>query len=84
MKNILNFIIGKIAENPKEIEIEEIQNENGILFLNIIAPQEQIGMLIGKSGRIIQAIRNTMKIVAVKNNLRINVGIREKEVVAQV
>lgn len=77
MKKLLEFIISKIIDN-ENIVIEEIKNEGNTVSFNIISPKEKIGSLVGKNGRIIQAIRNVMKIAAVKSNSLINISILEK------
>ncbi|MCL4353488.1 KH domain-containing protein [Patescibacteria group bacterium] len=76
MKNILNFIVSSIADDPTKIEIEEEEN-NGFITLTVKAPQDQMGRLIGKQGKIIRSIRNVMKIPAVKQNKRVNITLQE-------
>lgn len=76
MKDILKFIVSSIAEDPKQIEIEEEEN-NGFVTIAIKAPQDQMGRLIGKQGKIIRSIRNVMKIPAIKQNKRINITLSE-------
>jgi uncharacterized protein len=79
MKKLLEFIIHKIIEGDETIEIQEEQSENNAVSYIIKAPQEKIGYIVGKNGRIIQAIRNVIKIKAVKNNLLLlNIKVEEK------
>ncbi len=78
MKDFLQFLISKIVEKPEELEIAEATNEYGEIMLDIKAPSEQIGMIIGKRGKIIQAIRALVKILAVKENARVRVNVLEK------
>ena len=82
MKKLLEFILGKIIDSPKDITVEEIRGENNAFSFNIVAPKEKIGFIVGKNGRIIQAIRNAMKIAAVKeNSLILNIGVQEKQLI---
>ncbi len=76
MKKILTFIISGVVDDPKQIEIDEEEN-NGFITLTIKAPQDQMGRLIGKQGKIIRSIRNVMKIPAIKQNKRINITLSE-------
>lgn len=78
MKKFLEFIISQIIDEPENIEVEEIRNQESDVILNIISPKEKIGHLVGKEGRIIQAIRNLIKVLAVKENARVSVNIIEK------
>lgn len=77
MKDILFYIISSIVEDPKELEIEETE-ENGSVNLNAKIPKNDIGKVIGKEGKIIRAIRNVMKIAAIKQGKYINISLSEK------
>lgn len=74
MKDILLYILSSIAQNPKKIKINE-EEENGITNFTITLAQEDMGRVIGKEGRIIRAIRNVMKIPAIKQDKRINISL---------
>lgn len=79
MKKFLEFIIAQIIDNAKDIEVEEIRNGESDVTLNIKSPKEKIGHLVGREGRIIQAIRNLVKVIAVKENARVSINIIEKD-----
>jgi uncharacterized protein len=76
MKDILNYIIDCIVENPKEVKIEETE-ENGVVNLTITVAKEDMGRIIGKNGKIIRAIRNIMKIPALKQGKKVFVNLAE-------
>jgi uncharacterized protein len=79
MKKLLEFILNKIIDDDSQIQVEEKTEENNAVSLVVIAPKEKIGYIVGKNGRIIQAIRNIIKIFAVKNNqLLLNIKVEEK------
>lgn len=76
MKSILSYIVSSIVEKDKNVEITEME-ENGILNLNIKVDSSEMGKIIGKNGKVIKAIRNVMKIPAMKNNKRIYITLSE-------
>ncbi len=78
MKNTLEFVVTAIVDNPQDVVIEE-QEAEGIDNLTIHVHKDDMGKIIGKEGKIIRAIRNIMKIVAMKNNRRINVIIADNK-----
>lgn len=78
VKEFLKFILSKILDDSSDVSIEESTSEYNEQVYNIVSPKEKIAFLIGKEGRIIQAIRNLAKVLAVKQNLRIRVNISEK------
>jgi len=78
MKKALEYIVCAIVDNPKEVKIEE-KEENGIINFSIKVDNTDMGKIIGKKGRIIRAIRSVMTIPAIKDNKRINISIVEME-----
>ncbi len=76
MKQILEYILTLIIQKPEDLVVTETKvDEMNIQYL-ITANKEDVGKIIGKQGKIIQAIRNISKIWAIKNNkqIRIDVG----------
>lgn len=72
MKKTLEYIVKSIADNEKEVKIEETE-ENGIINFSIQVASSDMGKIIGKNGKIIRAIRNIMKIPATKQDKKINI-----------
>ena len=75
MQDFLKYLVSLIVDHPDEVNIEErILGENVSQYI-ISANQEDMGKIIGKEGKIIQAIRNVAKIMAIKENKQIRVEI---------
>lgn len=78
MKNTISYIISNILDDDSGVSIEE-EEIDGITNFKITSPKEKIGRIIGKEGRIIRAIRNIMRIPAIKQGKRINITLNETE-----
>ena len=76
MKKTLQYIVSSIVDNPKEIKINE-EELDGILTFTVQVADEDMGKIIGKNGKVIRAIRNLMRIPAIKQNKRINISLAE-------
>lgn len=76
MKDTLEFIIGALVDNPKDVAIVETEEDGVINFLVSVA-KEDMGKIIGKEGKVIRAIRNVMKIPAIKQGKRIQISLNE-------
>lgn len=76
MKQILEYIISLIIQKPEDLKVEETKVDDLNIQYIITANKDDVGKIIGKQGKIIQAIRNIAKIWAIKNNkqIRIDVG----------
>ncbi len=77
MKKLLEFIIKSIVDHPKDVLISETKDPSGILLLNLKVNQEDMGKVIGKEGNIIKAIRNVLRIKAIKENIRFALELTE-------
>lgn len=70
----LEHIIKVLVENPEEIEIR--QEEDGtIINLFVKANPSDYGSIIGKRGKMINNIKNILKVKAVKDGVKININI---------
>ncbi|OGH07951.1 MAG: hypothetical protein A2W22_06810 [Candidatus Levybacteria bacterium RBG_16_35_11] len=76
MKKALEYIITSIVDNPEGVKITETE-ENNVITFSIEVAKEDMGKIIGKNGKIIKAIRNVMKIPAMKAEKRIFVNLVE-------
>jgi uncharacterized protein len=76
MKKALEYIITQIVDDPEKIEIKE-QEEQGIINFAIKVAPSDMGKIIGKNGKVIRAIRNIVKISAIKQNKKINISLIE-------
>lgn len=77
MKQALSFIIANILDDPKSFDIRE-EEVDGIKNYILSVPQAEMGKVIGKEGKVIRAIRNVVKIPAIREGKRINISLEEK------
>jgi uncharacterized protein len=83
MKDTLLYILAQIVDHPDALEIHETNEESRIL-LHVRAHQEDYGKIIGKSGRIIKALRDLIKLIATKQNQYVDIVLEEDEQPEQV
>ena len=76
MKKALEYIVTQIVDNPENVEITEVE-DNGMINFAIKVANNDMGKIIGKNGKVIRAIRNVIKISAIKQNKKINIALTE-------
>lgn len=76
MKDFVAYIIKNLVDNPDKVRINEIGGTNTII-LELSVDKNDIGKVIGKQGKTINAIRTLIMSVASRNGLRVNLEILE-------
>ncbi len=65
-RKFVESVIKGVVEFPEQVELEEEVSGNTRTFLVRVA-SEDVGKIIGKSGRVVQAIRLVVSAVAAKS-----------------
>ena len=63
MKDLLEFIVKNILGKTAKFDIDE-KDDGSIVTLTVTTKDEDGGMIIGKQGKVIKAIRNLLRIKA--------------------
>ncbi len=77
MKDALEFFVKSITDQPENVVVVETADAAGIKVLEISVDPSDMGKVIGKGGKIIKALRDLIRVLAVKQNSRVNVVLRE-------
>lgn len=76
MKEFVEYIVKNLVDHPEHVCINEIGGTN-TRILELSVAKSDIGKIIGKKGKTINAIRTLLMSVASRNNIRINLEILE-------
>ena len=74
MQDLLEFLTKALVEHPDEVMVEELE-EDGDLVYEISVAEDDLGRVIGKGGRVANAIRSLAKAAAVRIDRRVIVDI---------
>ncbi len=74
MKNLVENIVCSLVDSPDQVVVGETAGES-VTVLEIRVAPDDVGKVIGKEGRIANAIRTVAKAAAAKNNRRVTVEI---------
>ncbi len=76
MENLLLVIVRSLVDKPESIRIE-VDNTapDGLIIYRVIVDDSDMGRVIGKQGRVAKSIRQIVKSVSVKKNLKVAVEI---------
>ena len=74
MKDLLEYIVKSIVAAPYAVKISEETSEDGLLIKLEVAPDDK-GRVIGRQGRVAQALRTLLRVKAAKDNIRVRLEI---------
>ena len=74
MQEMLLYITRALVEDPDAVEVEELE-EDGDLVFEITVDEDDLGRVIGRGGRVANAIRTVAKAAAVREERRVLVDI---------
>ncbi len=74
MTELLEFLVRALVEDPEAVVVEELE-EDGDLIYEITVAEGDLGRVIGKGGRVANAIRTIAKAAAVRLDRRVMVDI---------
>ncbi len=74
MKDLVLYIVKKLANKPDEIRVTESE-QDGVLQIRLDSADEDKGKIIGKQGKVIKAIRAVVSAAAAKTGKRVMVEV---------
>ncbi|MCB8925142.1 MAG: KH domain-containing protein [Ardenticatenaceae bacterium] len=76
MKDLVEYVVKSLVEAPDEVSIDEFE-ESDETVLELTVAGSDMGRVIGKSGRVINAIRTLAQVSAAKQGKRVSVELVE-------
>jgi len=74
MKDLVETLVRALVEKPEQVEVKQIDGERTSIFEVRVAP-EDLGRVIGREGRVANALRTVVKTAAIKDGRRVSVEI---------
>jgi predicted RNA-binding protein YlqC (UPF0109 family) len=76
MKELLEFLAASLVEDPAAVAVEEFDDEGDVVFELSVA-EDDLGRVIGRNGRVANALRTVMKAAATRAEKRVIVDIMD-------
>lgn len=74
MKELLEIMARSLVDDPESVTVTEEQKED-LLVLKLHVAKEDMGKVIGKSGRIARALRQVLNAAASREKIKVAVDI---------
>jgi len=74
MTELLELLVRSLVEDPGAVVVEELEEDDALVY-EITVAEDDLGRVIGKGGRVANAIRTIAKAAAVRLDRRVIVDI---------
>ena len=75
MRDLLDFLTRALVEYPEQVKVTEAEEIDGEVVLEVEVADDDLGRVIGRGGRIANALRSVMKAAATREDKRVVVDI---------
>ena len=75
MRDLLEFLTRSLVESPDEVKVTEVEEIDGEVVLEVEVADDDLGRVIGRGGRVANALRSVMKAAATREDKRVVVDI---------
>ena len=75
MKDLLEFLARGLVEEPDAVKVTEIEEVEGEVIFELEVAPDDLGRVIGRGGRVANALRSVMKAAATRAEKRVIVDI---------
>ncbi|MFP4395950.1 MAG: KH domain-containing protein [Anaerolineales bacterium] len=74
VKDLVEYIVKALADEPEAVELSEIEGETS-LVLELRVASEDMGRMIGRGGRTINAMRSLARVLGAKMGKKVTLEI---------
>ncbi|MFN2137193.1 MAG: KH domain-containing protein [Candidatus Promineifilaceae bacterium] len=78
MKELIDYVVKSLVDNPDQVEVTEVPGPS-LTVLELSVAAEDMGRVIGKNGRIINAIRTLLQVPAAKQGTKVSLELLEAD-----
>jgi uncharacterized protein len=75
VRELLEFLACSLVADPDAVEVTEVEEIDGEVVLELEVAEDDLGRVIGRGGRIANALRSVMKAAATRDEKRVVVDI---------
>jgi predicted RNA-binding protein YlqC (UPF0109 family) len=74
MKELVEYIAKSLVDDPSQVQVTEIEGATSVILELTVAP-EDMGRVIGRNGRVANAMRTLLRVIAAKQGKRVTLEI---------
>ena len=77
MKELIEYVARSLVDGPEQVQVEQIRGGAGKIRLELRGAREDMGRVIGKSGRVANAMRILLRVSAAREGKQVSLDVIE-------
>lgn len=69
MKELIEYMAKSLVDHPEQVRVEEVAGARSVIYELHVAPSD-MGRVIGKNGRVANAMRSLLRVASVRSGRR--------------
>ena len=69
MRDLVEYVAQSLVSQPESVRVTEVE-DNGVLVIQLQVAPEDMGKVIGRQGRIANALRSLLKVASMRQGRR--------------
>jgi predicted RNA-binding protein YlqC (UPF0109 family) len=75
VKDLVEYLTRALVDRPDDVAVEEFEEDDGTIVFELTVAEDDIGKVIGRNGRTVNALRTVIRAAAVRHNRRVLVDV---------
>jgi hypothetical protein len=75
VKDLVEYLARALVDLPDEVVVEEFEEDDGTVVYEVTVAGDDVGKVIGRNGRTVNALRTVIRAAAVRENRRVLVDV---------
>jgi uncharacterized protein len=75
VKDLIEFLARALVDSPGDVSVESFEEDDGTVVYEVRVAEDDVGKIIGRSGRTVNALRAVVRAAGVREGRRVLVDV---------
>jgi uncharacterized protein len=75
MGELLEYLARALVDEPEAVQVDSFEEDDGTIVYELTVAEDDVGKIIGRHGRTVNALRTVMRASAVRHGRRVLVDV---------
>jgi predicted RNA-binding protein YlqC (UPF0109 family) len=75
MGELLEYLARALVDEPEAVQVDSFEEDDGTIVFELTVAEDDVGKIIGRHGRTVNALRTVMRASAVRHGRRVLVDV---------